>query len=85
MAVAKMMVVKATPLSGYRVRLLFSDGAQKTIDMTPLLDRGPVFAALRDESVFNAVAIDDITGAPFWPSGADLNPERLRFEWPEAK
>ncbi len=66
------------PLSGFRVRLGFTDGTAGEVDLTPYL-RGPVFEPLlRDPAVFRALRVDPTLGTIVWPNGADLDPDVLR-------
>ena len=66
---------------GHRVRVTFQDGFTGEVDLTPLLDCGPIFEPLRDESVFRQVTVAN--GAPLWPDDLDLSPGALRA-WCEA-
>jgi hypothetical protein len=67
-------VAACVPLAPYVVRVVFTDGQVRDVDIEPLLD-GPVFAPLRDPGQFNAVTVDTQTGTIAWPSGADLDPD----------
>jgi len=65
------------PLSGFRVRLGFTDGTDKEIDLEPYL-RGPVFEPIRnDPKIFRAVSVDHRAGTIVWPNGADIDPDVL--------
>jgi hypothetical protein len=65
------------PLEGHRVRLAFSDGSSREIDLGPYL-RGPVFEPLRaDPDLFRQVRVDDELGTIVWPNGADIDPDVL--------
>lgn len=65
------------PLEGYCVRLGFTDGTERTIDLAPFL-RGPVFEPLReDPAVFRSVQVDPELGTIVWPNGADICPDVL--------
>lgn len=77
------------PLEGYAVRLEFTDGTQKTIDLEPFL-HGPVFEPMRgDLQAFRAVSVDAQMGTIVWPNGADIDPDvlyqGLQPAWMEAK
>ena len=52
----------------------FADGLSGTIDLASGL-RGPIFAPLRDPSLFALLRI--VGGALAWPNGADWAPESL--------
>ena len=71
------------PLHGYWLRLTFSDGAVKDVDVVEILGRGAVFSATRkDRTVFEQVRVNPETGTIQWPGDVDLDPEVLygRFE-----
>lgn len=73
-------------LGKHRVRLTFSDGAQRERDLFPLLT-GPVFDVIRtDTSEFGKVFIDPELGVLCWPNGADIDAELLRYDdlWNES-
>ena len=67
-------VVDLEPLSGYRLRLAFSDGEIRIFDVSPLLDRG-IFQRLRAEAIFNAAYIE--AGSVEWPAGVGLHHDTL--------
>lgn len=65
------------PLEGFSVRLGFTDGSERTLDLTPYL-RGPVFEPLKaDAALFRSVEVDPEPGTIFWPNGADICPDVL--------
>lgn len=64
----------AIPLDGYVVRVVFSDGEVRDVDVEPLLD-GPVFGPLRERSMFERVQVDELGDTITWPTGADLDPD----------
>ncbi len=61
--------------SGYSYLVVFDDGVSAVIDFSDYLQRGPVFAALRDPHFFRQATIEGGTMA--WPNGADIAPETL--------
>lgn len=64
-------------LEKFHVRLEFSDGVQKVVDLDPLL-RGPIFEPLRENpDLFRAVRVDDELGTIVWANGADIDPDVL--------
>ncbi|HVR99929.1 MAG TPA: DUF2442 domain-containing protein [Thermoanaerobaculia bacterium] len=76
------------PLDGFIVRLEFTDGTQREVDLEPYL-RGPVFEPLRqDPSLFRAVQVDPRMGTIVWENGADIDPDvlyrGLKPAWMEA-
>lgn len=64
------------PLEGYSLRLEFSDGSVRDVDLSEEL-YGEVFEPLRDADIFRKVAINEETGTIEWPNGADFAPEFL--------
>jgi hypothetical protein len=74
-------VRSVTPLAGFRVRLLFTDGDRRDVDLEPLL-RGPIFEAIRgDPSLFKQVTVDEELGTIIWPNGADIDPDVLHGDF----
>lgn len=74
-------LTKIEPAAGYRVRVEFADGLTAELDLTGLLDEGPIFAPLRDPAFFAAVKLH--RGAPLWGDDLDLSPGAMRA-WAEA-
>jgi hypothetical protein len=72
-------VKSVTPLGGYNVRLVFSDGVERIVDLDPYL-RGPIFESVRDQEYFRKVRVDKDTGTVGWPNGADIDPIVLRYD-----
>lgn len=65
------------PLDGFRLRLSFSDGEIREVDLESEL-WGPVFEPLRqDRQLFSSVSVDPELGTIVWPNGADLDPDVL--------
>ena len=69
-------MVSAVPLDGYVIRVMFSDGEVRDVDLTDFLD-GPVFGPLHDPQLFRSVTVDPETGTVTWPNGADLDPDAI--------
>jgi hypothetical protein len=77
-------VTAVKPLGGYRLRVGFSDGSSREVDLESEL-WGPVFEPLRDPALFRQVAVDDELGTVVWPNGADLDPDVLHGDHAPAK
>jgi hypothetical protein len=58
----------------------FADRTAQEIDFRPVL-AGPLFGALRDLAVFNAVSLDQEVETLTWPNGADFDRATLHA-WP---
>ena len=69
-------VVEVTCLKDYELRLRFSDGVVKVVDLRDELF-GEVFEPLKDTVIFRAVIINPNTNTIEWPNGADFAPEFL--------
>ena len=64
-------------LEGRTVRLWFSVGTERVVDLAPFLF-GPAFETIRsDDEAFQAVRVDREIGTITWPNGADLDPDVL--------
>jgi hypothetical protein len=77
------------PMQGFVVRLEFTDGSQKIIDLEPYL-HGPIFEPLmHDLSLFRSVRVDPDLGTIVWSNGADIDPDvlykDLRPAWMEER
>jgi len=70
-------VVHAEHRGDFRLRVVFNDGSENTIDFAPWLD-GPMFEALKTPAFFRRYFIDG--GTVTWPNGADIAPETLYAE-----
>jgi hypothetical protein len=69
-------VERAQVCGPHSLRLTFSDGTSKRVNLLPLLE-GPVFAPLRDPAYFARMFLDQVCGTVCWPNGADFAPEAL--------
>ena len=70
-------VRKVTPLDGFTLRLEFTDGSERKLDIEPYL-KGPIFQPLkRDLALFRSVRVDEELGTIVWPNGADVCPDVL--------
>jgi hypothetical protein len=77
-----------TPLEQFTVRLEFTDGTQRDVDLAPFL-HGPIFAPQRSTpNVFRSVRVDPRAGTLVWDNGADIDPDvlyrGLRPAWMES-
>lgn len=64
-------------LEDFKLRLKFSDGSEKEIDLDGEL-WGPIFEPLRnDPKLFRRVRVDEELGTIVWPNGADFDPDVL--------
>lgn len=64
-------------LKDFWVRLEFTDGTERDIDLEPYL-HGPIFEPIRnDPNVFRSVKVDKRMGTIVWDNGADIDPDVL--------
>jgi hypothetical protein len=68
-------VISAEHVSGYKLRLRFTDGSVKVVDFSRWL-HGEVFKPLANKREFKRFFIAG--GTVCWPNGADIAPESLR-------
>jgi hypothetical protein len=67
-------VVHAEYRGDFRIRLVFNDGTEGTIDFSEWLE-GPVFEPLKEREYFARFFLEG--GTVTWPNGADVAPETL--------
>lgn len=67
-------ITKVEPLEERWVRLWFTDGTVKDVDLSSTLKSGGVFAPMRDDRArFEEVHVDPDMGTIAWPGGVDLD------------
>ncbi|MBI4422004.1 MAG: DUF2442 domain-containing protein [Gemmatimonadetes bacterium] len=73
-------VTAIEPRAAFRIWVRFQDGTEGEVDLSDLAGRG-VFKRWTDyPHEFAAVRIDPVSGAPTWPGGLDVAPDRLYEE-----
>ncbi len=71
-------VLSAEPLDPPRMRVVFTNGEEREIDLSPYIATGPIFEPVRtDPDFFRAVVVDG--GTLTWPNGADIDPDVLYY------
>ena len=74
-------VIRVEVVEERTVRLRFSDGSERVVDLTPLL-WGPVFVEIAtDDELFAEVRVDPDIGTITWPNFADLDPDVLHGDF----
>jgi hypothetical protein len=68
-------VTEVKTLGGYRLALVFDDGARGSVDLSALAGKG-VFALWRDQGSFERVRIGT-SGELLWDDKVDLCPDSL--------
>jgi hypothetical protein len=67
-------------LGAFRVRLEFTDGSSREIDLDRYL-HGPIFEDIRNNpDVLRSAKIDARMGAISWDNGADIDPDVLYYD-----
>jgi Protein of unknown function (DUF2442) len=70
-------VAAAEVVDGFVVRIAFTDGTIRDVDLEQYL-HGPVFDPMRnDPHAFRSLAVDPELGTIVWPNGADIDPDVL--------
>ena len=69
-------VVGVEVLGDCRLRLTFSDGLVRELDLEGVL-QGQIFEPLKNPARFSEVSIDEVAGTIAWPNGVDLDPDVL--------
>lgn len=69
-------LIEARHVSGYVLRLKFSDGLEGDVDLKDEI-YGPIFEPLRDVEAFKRFRLDPELHTLVWPNGADFSPEFL--------
>jgi len=73
-------IVEVRPLGGQRLYVRFEDGVAGEVDFAKRLRFTGVFAALQDPQLFAQVRVHGELGTLVWPTGADVDPDRLYAE-----
>jgi hypothetical protein len=69
-------ITEATYLHDFILRLTFSNGVTKDVDLEQEL-YGEIFSPLKEMALFQSVRVNPDTGTIEWPNGADFAPEFL--------
>jgi hypothetical protein len=77
-------VTSVEVLDHYKLRVGFSDGLVRDVDLGHLRHGGPIFEPLRDPSFFGRVRVDPEARTIVWPNGADVDPLVLHGDAPPA-
>jgi hypothetical protein len=79
-------IASAAAQADHKVVITWSDGVTASVDLAPVIETGPVFAAMRDGAWFaaNMRVAPDRLGLE-WPNNIDFSADGLRFRaFPEA-
>jgi hypothetical protein len=71
-------ITAVEPLQDHWLRVTFSDGAVKDVDVSAILTRGGVFTSIRDDrTLFEQVRVNPESRTIEWPGEVDLDPDVL--------
>jgi hypothetical protein len=76
-------VTTVEPLKGFVLRLAFTDGLIREVDLSGDL-WGPMAAPLQDPDYFRQVCVDPELDTVVWPNGYDLDPDVLHGDFEPA-
>jgi hypothetical protein len=69
-------ITSVEPLEDFRLRLAFTDGLVREVDLSDDL-WGQMAEPLQDPDYFRQVRVDTELGTIVWPNGYDLDPDVL--------
>ncbi len=75
-------MVKITQLhvmANHHLHLVFDDGVEKIIDMTPFIGEDSLTKPLSDPAFFRQVKIYENGRGIYWPNDYDVCPDNLRY------
>jgi hypothetical protein len=70
-------ITRIVPESGYRLRLSFGDGLDGIVDFTPIVEKGGVFAPMRDRAFFARVELHPNGRLISWPGELEFCADAL--------
>ncbi len=76
-----MRVRSVKPLEPWSVRVRFTNGEQRDINLAPSIAHGSIFESVRTDAAFFGTAQVD-GGTITWPNGADIDPDVLAYGGP---
>ena len=74
-------IVKIEPRSDLTVKMVWSDGREARIDFAPIIERSPIFDAMRDPGFFVGKAAITHTGSAIaWSDVLEFSADGLRYD-----
>ena len=73
-------VISANYMGGYKIEVIFEDGATGVVDFSKYLSKGGVFQKFKDIEFFKDFKINEELGVITWGDEVDIAPETLYAE-----
>lgn len=73
-------VISASYRDGYKIEIIFEDGAKGIVDFSKYLSKGGVFDKFKDMEFFKNFIINEELGVLTWAGEIDIAPETLYTE-----
>ena len=73
-------VISATYMEGYKIEVIFEDGAKGIVDFSKYLSKGGVFERFKDKDFFKNFKINEELGVLTWAGEIDIAPETIYAE-----
>ena len=73
-------LIAAEARAPYRLWVSFDDGVEGEVDLSDIAGRGVFQRWTARPEEFAQVSVDETSGAPTWPGGLDVAPDRLHDE-----
>ncbi|MCF8052983.1 MAG: DUF2442 domain-containing protein [Desulfobacterales bacterium] len=73
-------VISANYKGGYKIEVIFEDGAKGVVDFSRYLSEGGVFEKFKDIEFFKSFTINEELGVLTWGDEIDIAPETLYAE-----
>ena len=73
-------LVAAEARAPFRLWVRFDAGVEGEVDLSDIAGRGVFARWVSNPAEFALVAVDSVSGAPTWPGGLDVAPDRLHSE-----
>jgi hypothetical protein len=73
-------VISANYKGGYKIEVIFEDGATGVVDFSRYLSEGGVFEKFKDIEFFKSFTINEELGVLTWGDEIDIAPETLYTE-----
>ena len=72
-------ITQINVLEKYHIKMVFDDGVEKIIDLTPFIGEDSLTKPLCDPNFFRQVKIYDNGRGIYWPNDYDVCPDNLRY------